>query len=151
MKTSSKIVWIVGALEALVLVAALVIWGWNTTFSISMAGMCDGTVYSRATTPNKTLIAYAFHRDCGATTSFATFVIYKSVSQPFKVSDPLENDNIIFSTDGEYPAKLKWLSNDKLQIEFSKDSAPSQGEIWQQSVVIDKIQLVYKGLKSSSQ
>lgn len=147
MPLKSKAVATIAIIEGVVLLLLLLGWYLNKTFSgQGLLFGCGGKVYSSATAPNKQLTAYAFERDCGATTGFATFVIIRSAQDKLDLSADLVDGEIVLGTNGDYHPKVKWLSNDKLAIVFDS-SPPESSEIWQQNIVHNNIRVVYQGLK----
>ncbi len=122
--------------------------GWfNFLHDFQLLGGCGGEIYATAQSPDKSLTAYAFQRDCGATTGFSTFVIVRLSSEKLDLTEDLVTNEIVFIADGDYHPQLKWLTQNDLQVEFEPDQAPTSQEIWDQSVKHDSMNIEYKGLK----
>ena len=138
-----RMVAVIRVVEIVALMTVLAYWGLNRVFANFDAGMCGGATYSSTRSPDKMLKAYAFERDCGATTGFASWVIVKRSGEKFSPSDDLQDDEIVFS--GEYQPALRWLANNQLQVSFVGKAAPRESEIWHQVLVLDQIKIVYQG------
>ncbi len=137
----------IAVFEGVILLLLFVGWQLNQAFGgSSFFGGCDGTVYSSAKSPDGKLVATAFERDCGATTDFASFVVIQDADKKLDLSAPLERNDIVFQSDGDYHPTLKWKSNN-LQISFPPGAAPSEKEIAFQVVNTGEVRIEYQGLK----
>jgi len=108
------------------------VWEMNQLFGSDSHIMCDGTVYATALSPDKKWAAYAFERDCGATTDFASFVIVRDAKEKLDLGADLVTKEIVFEARGDYEPRLNWKANGALQIVFPVGKAPSRREIGSQ-------------------
>ncbi len=107
---------------------------------------CGGEIYATAQSPDKQLTAYAFQRDCGATTGFTTFVILRGSGEKLDLTDDLVSDEIIFGAKGDYHPKLRWANKDDLQVTFARGDAPVSKDIFDQRIKYWETRIVYQGL-----
>lgn len=112
-----KFVTAVAVVEGVILLGILAVSVAPDFFSLPSFG-CDGTLGATAPSPDKKFVAYAFERDCGATTGFSTFVILRSAGETLDLTKDLNRDEIVFQADGDLRPQLQWLSAGKLQISF---------------------------------
>ena len=108
---------------------------------------CGGEIYATAQSPDKTLTAYAFERDCGATTASTTFLILRDSKEKLDITDYLVNDEIIFVAHGIYKPKLNWTNKNRLQVTFSDYIPPKTADIHFQNVKQGDVAIEYRGLK----
>ena len=108
---------------------------------------CGGEIYETAQSPDKTLTAYAFQRDCGATTGFSTFVIVRLSSEKLDLTEDLVEDEIVFVADGNYKSRLRWTNLNRLQVTFSEYGPPETEDIHFQNVKRGDVAIEYRGLK----
>lgn len=104
-------------------------------------GMCGNYIHKTIASPEATLKAVIFQRDCGATTGFSTQISILSVNE--KLGDDSGN---IFSSNGhpeDSAPKVTWVSEQELSI--NKRSAvqvynqeTSWGWAW------NKVEILYK-------
>lgn len=139
-----KIVAVVAILEGVVLLLLLA--GWRLIRDLD-SGLCGGKIYSSAPSPDGKLVAYAFERDCGATTRFSSFVIIRDAKEKLDLSQNLVEREIVFGADGDYHPSLKWKSQSDLQVSFPLGEAPSEKEIGWQAVKSGEQRIEYQGLK----
>ena len=124
-----KIVAGIAVFEGLILLLLGAGWGLNRAFDgSSFFGGCNGTIYSSAKSPDGKM-AYAFERDCGATTGFTSFVIIRDAKEKLDLTANLVENEIVFQADGDYHPTVKWKSKNNLQISFPSGAAPSDKEI----------------------
>ena len=95
-------------------------------FIRSLPDLCSNEVITEVISPNGKMKAVTFHRDCGATTDFSTHVII------IPITSTLEKEGssifVANTNKGKAPAgqgggpevRTRWLSADKLQIEYHK-------------------------------
>lgn len=143
-----KILAVIVATESLILLVLLFnSLGWlNFLPKFELLG-CGGEIYATAQSPDKTLTAYAFQRDCGATTGFTTLAILRSSDDKLDLTKDLETEEIIFSADGDYHPRLNWVSKGDLRITFVLTNSPSNKDIYSQTVKQWDTTIEYSGLK----
>ena len=139
---------IIALLEGLILVGLLAnSLGWFNFFPDFQLFGCGGEIYAIAQSPDKTLTAYAFERDCGATTGSTTFLITRDSKKELDLTKDLVNDEIVFVAHGIYKPKLKWTSKNRLQVTFSEYGPPKTEDIHFQNVKQGDVAIEYRGLK----
>ena len=121
-----KIIAGIAILEGVILLLLFAAWQLSRAFD---SGLCGGKIYSSAKSPDGKLVAYAFERDCGATTGFASFVIIRDATQKLDLSANLARDEIVFRADGDYHPRLVWKSGGRLQVSFAPGDAPLKKQI----------------------
>jgi hypothetical protein len=104
-------------------------------------GMCRNYIHKTIESPEATLKAVIFQRDCGATTGFSTQISILSVNE--QLGDDSGN---IFSSDGhpeESAPEVTWVNEEELNIKkrfpvqiYSQES--SWGWLW------NKVEISYK-------
>jgi hypothetical protein len=144
MKT--KIVAAIAVVEGLVLLLLGAAWGLNSIGSDFQLFGCDGQIYATAPPPDGKRMAYAFERDCGATTGFSSFVVIRDATEKLDLTANLVEQEIVFQADGDYHPNLKWNSKNHLQISFPSGAAPSEKEVGFQSVKSGEQRIEYQGL-----
>lgn len=103
-------------------------------FIRSLPELCSNNVITEVISPDGKMKAVTFQRDCGATTDFSTHVIIIPAGSTFD-----KDGSSIFVADtnkGKAPAgqnggpevRTRWLSTDKLQIEYHKLSGVHRSE-----------------------
>ena len=142
-----KIVAAIAIIEGLVLLLLFAMWSLDRASAGFQLFGCDGEIYSSAPSPDGKLMAYAFERDCGATTGFTSFVIIRDAREKLDLTADLEGNEIMFQADGDYHPTVKWKSKNNLQISFPSGAAPSDKEIGFQSVRSGELHIHYQGLK----
>ncbi len=143
-----KIVAGIAVFEGLILLLLGAGWGLNRAFDgSSFFGGCNGTIYSSAPSPDGKRSAYAFERDCGATTGFASFVIIRDAKEKLDLTANLVENEIVFQADGDYHPTVKWKSKNNLQVSFPPGAVPSEKEIGFQTVKSGEQRIEYQGLK----
>ncbi len=142
-----KIVAAVAIVEGLVLLFLFAMWSLDRASAGFQLFGCDGEIYSSAPSPDGKLMAYAFERDCGATTGFSSFVIIRDAKEKLNLTADLVGNEIIFQADGDYHPNLKWKSKNNLQVSFSPGAVPSEKEIGFQTVKSGEQRIEYQGLK----
>lgn len=129
--------------EALALV--IILSGWRPGFFPDF-NMCGGSLSSAAFSPDGRWKAYAFERDCGATTRSSSFVILRDAKRPLDLSAPLEPNEIVFAADGDWSPALRWTSLRELRVLFSRGGAPARAEIFEQVVKRGDHSIRFEGL-----
>ncbi len=107
---------------------------------------CGGKVYSTAISPGKKWVAYAFERDCGATTGFASFVIVRDAGSKLDLAADLKREEIVFQTNGDFHPRLLWTSAGNLRVAFAPGDAPADKQIGFQTVKAGNWRIQYTGL-----
>jgi len=79
--------------------------------------MCENQIYKEYLSPNKSLKAIIFQRDCGATTSFSTQISILDSDE--KLGNKSGNIFIIKGYPNEVAPTLNWESDNKLNIQHS--------------------------------
>src|SRR4051812_33735603 len=74
--------------------------------------MCSDDVLSRNTSPDGTLVATLFRRDCGATTDYSTIVSVSGLSENFK-----DEKIRVFVAKGQHGITIKWTARRALSVE----------------------------------
>ena len=138
-----KIVAGIAIFEGLLLLLLFLVWQLDD--GQGLFGGCGGEIYSSAKSPDKKWVAYAFERDCGATTGFASWVIIRSADQKLDLSEPLEQNEIVFGADGDFHPRLRWTGKDDLQIVFSPGEMPTNKDISYQVLKMGDWRIEYQG------
>ncbi len=95
----------------------LTIIGLAGLFIYFAGGMCGNQIYKEYLSPNKSLKAVVFQRDCGATTSFSTQISILNSDE--KLDNESGNIFIIKGHPDEVAPILNWKNNDELNIQHS--------------------------------
>ena len=96
--------------------------------------LCGNDPLHGEESPDKSRLAVAFVRSCGATTGFSSHVSIVSKDKPI----PNEPGNILV-VEGKQPLSVKWRSNTELEIELPKES-----KIHRQVESLGEISIKYK-------
>lgn len=118
---------------------------WVLSSAFDFSSLCNGKIYATAPSPDNKFTAYAFERDCGATTDFASFVILKYGNEKLDLTADLNAKEIVFQSDGDYQPTLKWIAKDTLRVSFD-GGAPYPSEISFQVVKFWDYKIEYRGL-----
>lgn len=97
--------------------------------------ICPDNVLSRSTSPDGTLVATLFQRDCGATTDYSTIVSVQSPSQGFR-----DERTFVFVAKGQKSVTVKWTSKRDLSIECEACSRPT---VFKEVTALGDINIVY--------
>ncbi len=104
-------------------------------------GMCGNYIHKTITSPEATLKAVIFQRDCGATTGFSTQISILSATE--KLSNDSGN---IFSSDGhpdDSAPEVSWVSEDELSIN-KRDTVQVYNQETSWGWVWNKVKISYK-------
>lgn len=138
----------IAALEGLILLVLLAnALGWLDFLPRFELFGCDGEIYATAQSPDKTQTAYAFERDCGATTGLNTFVIVRVGAEKLDLTKDLVKDEIVFTADGDYRPQLSWTAKGALAVTFAPTQKPPSEEIWTQIIRHQGTTIEYNGVR----
>ena len=102
--------------------------------AIGCTDLCGNDPLHGEESPDKSRLAVAFVRSCGATTGFSSHVSIVPRNKPI----PNEPGNILV-VGGKQPLSVKWQSNSELEIELPKES-----KIHKQTEGLGEISIKYK-------
>lgn len=110
------------------------------------ASMCETTVIDQVTSPNKTLKAVLFQRDCGATTGFNSQVVIVASNKDISQKNALPESFFIADTGrdsapagkgGGPEIRLNWQSETQLQIQHHEFARLFKAETSSKSVAVN--------------
>jgi hypothetical protein len=96
--------------------------------------LCGNDPLHGEESPDKSRLAVAFVRSCGATTGFSSHVSIVPRNKPI----PNEPGNILV-VEGKQPISVKWRSNSELEIEI-----PRETKIHKQTESLGEVSIKYK-------
>jgi hypothetical protein len=96
---------------------------------------CSNKVIAEADSPDGTLRATVFERDCGATTDFS-----RIVSITGKEEDYTRENSFVFVVEGEKDIQLKWTGRRQLSVECR---ACTNTVVFKQLIALRKVEIAY--------
>jgi len=89
--------------------------------------ICGNTLIKHITSPKKNYVASIFERNCGATTPFIRVVSLRHYESNF---DPENQENWVFSIEGQPEVEVIWLNDGELKINYSAGIEPIETTKW---------------------
>jgi hypothetical protein len=103
------------------------------SFRAALSPECETTVLCEKPSPNGLFISTAFHRNCGATTNFVIGVSIRSQSKAFNP----EPAQAVLLANGNTPVSLKWIGDEKLEINLPRQTTIFKANARWSTITID--------------
>ena len=103
------------------------LWGLLLLLPACLPDPCGSTLIKESVSPGQKYIATVYEWNCGATTPFNRVVNLRSYDSDFDGGD---QDNWIYSLEGQEDVDVQWLSKDELKVYYPAGTDPYAKTTW---------------------